>query len=81
MKHRIKNHGKSLLIAGFYLLCKTAVFAENNTKQMIHNVLAKYGISAGGRGICDIPKEPEYDVNSETVRYNREKLNGYKANN
>ncbi len=74
----IKNTGKIFLVTGFCLLYKTSVFASN-TKQMINQVLAKYGISAGGKEVCGHDKEPFYDTNTGKVRcYNN---NNYFENN
>ena len=72
------KHIKIFLVTGFCLLCKTSVFATD-TKQMIHNILAKYGISAGGKEVCGHDKEPFYDTNTGKVRcYNN---NNYFENN
>ena len=44
--------------------------ASEATKKLIHEVLAKYGISAGGKELCDTPFEPKYDTATGVVRCN-----------
>ena len=44
------------------LLCKSGSFgASEATKKLIHEKLAKYGISAGGKEVCATGHEPEYN--------------------
>ena len=63
---------KIFLTVGVYLLFNSGVFATN-TKQMINNVLAKYGISSGGKRVCGTDEEPKYDKNTGIVRcYNND---------
>ena len=68
----IKNTGKIFLVTGFCLFYKTSVFASN-TKQMINEILAKYGISAGGKEICGQGKEPDYDEDTGIVKCKNDK--------
>ncbi len=68
----IKNIVKIFLILNFCLLSFDS-FAVANTKQMIHEVLAKYGISAGGKEICGKGKEPDYDKQTGIVKCKNDK--------
>ena len=76
MKNRIKNHGKSLLVAGFGLFafaefCLLAIdvfSASEATRRLIHETLAKYGISSGGKSICGTGKEAEYNKDTGIVK-------------
>ena len=44
------------------LLYKSGTFgASEATKKLIHETLAKYGISAGGKEVCGTTLEPKYD--------------------
>ena len=63
----IKIFNRIFLTVGFCLLCNSGVFATN-TKQMINNVLAKYGISSGGKEVCGKGKEPEYNKDTGIVK-------------
>ncbi len=62
----IKNFSKFFLVIGCCLL-SFDVFASN-TKQMINQILAKYGISSEGKKVCGTDEEPKYDENTKTVR-------------
>ena len=79
MKNYIKRHRTSLLFAGILLFSCNAFSASEATKKLIHEVLAKYGISAGGKSDCNTDKEPYYDKNTGIVRCFDN--NGYHENN
>ena len=61
MKNYIKNHGKILLFATGILLSHKEFSASEATKKLIHETLAKYGISAGGKEVCGTTLEPKND--------------------
>ena len=80
MKNLIKNHGKSLLTAGLFTVASFCwlpidVFsASEATRRLIHETLAKYGISAGGKRVCGTDEEPFYDESIGKVKcYNNNK--------
>ena len=61
MKNYIKNCSKVLLFVGVLLFSCNAFSASEATKKLIHEVLAKYGISSGGKEVCGTPFEPQYE--------------------
>ncbi len=67
----IKNFSKFFLIMIFCLSSITAFAAD--TKQIINQILAKYGISAGGKEICGQGKEPEYNKDTGIVKCKNDK--------
>ncbi len=74
-----KSKIKYIVLLGL-LLCKSGSFgASEATKKLIHETLAKYGISAGGKEVCGTPLEPKYD--NGIIKCNSYKANGYRANN
>ncbi len=82
MKNYIKNHGKILLFATGILLSHKAFSASEATKKLIHETLAKYGISAGGKEVCGRSDEPICDKLGCKVKCNRvDATTGLKANN
>ncbi len=68
MKNYIKNHGKILLFAGICLFSHKVFSASEATKRLIHEALAKYGISAGGKEVCGTGREPEYNKQTGIVK-------------
>ena len=68
MKNYIKNSSKFLLFAGFILLSFEVFSASEATKKLIHEVLAKYGISAGGKEVCDTGRDTDYDPQTGIVK-------------
>ena len=74
-----KQKVKYTFLLGLFLYNFEIFSASEATKKLIHEVLAKYGISAGGKMVCDTPFEPKYD--NGIVRCNGIKENGLKANN
>ena len=80
---KFQNKVKYFYLIGMLLV--NSNFAAADTKQMINNVLAKYGISAGGKKVCGTDEEPEYDINTGIVRCNKERSKAdnttYKPNN
>ncbi len=76
----IKNFSKFFLVIGCCMFSYETFAASETTKQLINKTLAKYGISAGGKDVCQTDKEPEYNENTGIVKCNRE-INGVKSNN
>ena len=72
MKNYIKNCSKFLLFLGFILLSFEVFSASEATKKLIHDVLAKYGISAGGKEVCGRGKEPDYNQQTGVVKCKNE---------
>ena len=79
MGYHFKNCSKFLLFVSFSLLSFDTFSASEATKKLIHDVLAKYGISAGGKSDCNTDKEPYYDKKTGIVRCFDN--NGYYENN
>ena len=68
MKNYIKNHGKILLFATGILFSHKTFSASEATKKLIHDTLAKYGISSGGKEVCGTGREPEYNKQTGIVK-------------
>ena len=77
MEHLIKKHGKIVLFAAVCLFSCNTFSASEATKQLIHEVLAKYGISAGGKEVCGKDTEPICDSKDCVVKCNRYNTNNY----
>ena len=78
MKNYVKRYRTSLLFVGMCLFSCDVFSASEATKKLIHETLAKYGISAGGKEICGKATEPYYNKTTGKVDcYN----NKYKENN
>ena len=64
----IKTKIKYAILVGL-LLCKSGSFAASDTtKKLIHETLAKYGISSGGKEVCGTGREPEYNKQTGIVK-------------
>ena len=64
---------KSKFLYGFlflFLYESGSFGASEATKKLIHDVLAKYGISAGGKEVCGTPLEPQYNKTTGKVSCN-----------
>ena len=68
MKNYIKSCSKFLLFAGVLLFSCNAFSASEATKKLIHETLAKYGISAGGKAICDTGRDTDYNQQTGVVK-------------
>ena len=76
MEKIYKNRKKLLLVAGVGLFAVASfcwlpidVFsASEATRRLIHETLAKYGISSGGKEVCGKGKEPEYNKDTGIVK-------------
>ena len=70
---KFQNKIKYIYLIGVLLINSNFV-AATDTKQMIHNVLAKYGISAGGKKDCNTGKDTDYNEQTGVVKCKNDKL-------
>ena len=67
-----KQKVKYTFLLGLFLYNFETFSASEATKKLIHEVLAKYGISAGGKEVCGKGKEPDYNKQTGVVKCKNE---------
>ena len=64
----IKTKIKYAILLGLLMYKSVAFGASEATKRLIHETLAKYGISSGGKEICGTGRDTDYDQQTGIVK-------------